>query len=221
MRKKIYIVFEYLPPSRESEAGDTFGCNHLAKKDRNSTDNPIFGRIRPSTTKYISNLALKLRFLATGEAFKSLQYASGIPQSTNSEIIPEVCAAIYTGIRGTDDDFSAGENLMKPHSGKYLSGLGRIFNYWLSRALWIIENALGIMSARFRDLQASIRVDENWTRQITCACCVLHNYLIAMKIKTLKTLPSKILRIIQETSCGKTKQSFDVPWLDQTKSHCL
>lgn len=40
-------------------------------------------------------LAITLRFLGTGESFKSLQYIFRIPQSTISKIVPEVCDAIY------------------------------------------------------------------------------------------------------------------------------
>lgn len=40
-------------------------------------------------------LALTLRFLATGENFKSLQYLFLIPQTTISRIVPETCDAIY------------------------------------------------------------------------------------------------------------------------------
>lgn len=41
-------------------------------------------------------LAVTLRYLATGESFRSLQYVFRIPHNTISGIIPEVCDAIYT-----------------------------------------------------------------------------------------------------------------------------
>lgn len=44
-------------------------------------------------------LALTLRFLATGDSFKSLQYLFRIPQSTISVIIPDVLDAIYTVLK--------------------------------------------------------------------------------------------------------------------------
>lgn len=40
-------------------------------------------------------LALTLRYLATGENFRSMQYLFRIPPSTISTIIPEVLDAIY------------------------------------------------------------------------------------------------------------------------------
>lgn len=81
----------------------------------------------------------------------------------------------------SDDAFAASQNLMKPHSGKELSGLERVFTYRLSRSRRVVESAFGIMSARFRALRTAIRLDEKKTRQIASACCALHNYLIARK----------------------------------------
>lgn len=48
----------------------------------------------------LSRLALTLRFLATGESFRSLQFLFRIPQPTISTIIPEVLDAIYTVLVG-------------------------------------------------------------------------------------------------------------------------
>lgn len=44
-------------------------------------------------------LALTLRYLATGDSFKSLQFLFRIPQSTISTIIPEVLNAIYVVLK--------------------------------------------------------------------------------------------------------------------------
>ncbi|KAK4883934.1 hypothetical protein RN001_000205 [Aquatica leii] len=40
-------------------------------------------------------LTLTLRYLATGDSYKSLMYLFRIPANTISTIIPEVCQAIY------------------------------------------------------------------------------------------------------------------------------
>lgn len=45
-------------------------------------------------------LVLTLRYLATGDSFRSLQYLFRIPVSTISAIIPEVLDAIYTVLVG-------------------------------------------------------------------------------------------------------------------------
>lgn len=57
--------------------------------------------ITKKTTKFrepisaSQRLAVTLRFLATGESYRSLQYMFRIPHNTISGIIPEVCDAIY------------------------------------------------------------------------------------------------------------------------------
>ena len=47
------------------------------------------------------NLAVTLRFLATGESFESLMFSFRIHESTISKFIPEVCFAIYSGLKST------------------------------------------------------------------------------------------------------------------------
>lgn len=59
----------------------------------------------PLITKKVTNfrdpisaserLTVTLRYLATGESFRSLQYVFRIPHNTISGIIPEVCDALY------------------------------------------------------------------------------------------------------------------------------
>lgn len=44
-------------------------------------------------------LALTLRFLATGETYRSLMFSTRIHESTISIIIPEVCRLLYTKLK--------------------------------------------------------------------------------------------------------------------------
>lgn len=83
-----------------------------------------------------------------------------------------------------DDAFALRPNIMKPYSGRDLIEPKRIFNYRLSRARRTIENAFGIMSARFRVLREAINQDAAKTRQIVKATCALHNFLLARGGKT-------------------------------------
>lgn len=77
-----------------------------------------------------------------------------------------------------DDAFALSNNVMKPYSKHNLTGLERIFNYRLSRARRVVENAFGILSNRFRVFGKPIALAPEKVRKITVACCALHNYLI-------------------------------------------
>ncbi|KAI4455657.1 hypothetical protein MML48_9g00000113 [Holotrichia oblita] len=46
-----------------------------------------------------NRLQLTLRFLATGESYRSLMYATRIHETTISRIVPEVCEAIYNFLK--------------------------------------------------------------------------------------------------------------------------
>ncbi|XP_041349272.1 protein ALP1-like [Gigantopelta aegis] len=79
-----------------------------------------------------------------------------------------------------DDAFAMTENLLKPYSPSAACRLDlqqRIFNYRLSRARRIVENAFGILVSRFGMLQRSILLSPEKTSTVTLACCYLHNFL--------------------------------------------
>lgn len=78
-----------------------------------------------------------------------------------------------------DDAFAMTENLLKPFSeanGKLDEGK-RTFNYRLSRARRVVENAFGILSSRFGVFQRQIPLSPDKSQIITLACCYLHNFL--------------------------------------------
>lgn len=76
-----------------------------------------------------------------------------------------------------DDIFPLKPWLMKPYPGKNLSEFERVFNYRLSRARRTIENAFGILSAKWRIFRRPIRGSLQLVNKIVQASVCLHNYL--------------------------------------------
>lgn len=76
-----------------------------------------------------------------------------------------------------DDAFALSVNLMKPYAHRSLSREEQIFNYRLSRARRIVENAFGIMANRWRILLTKIMLRPESTEDVVNACCALHNWL--------------------------------------------
>ena len=77
-----------------------------------------------------------------------------------------------------DDAFPLGMHIMKPLSKINLTDEQRVFNYRLSRARRVSENAFGIMAVRFRVLHTMMCISPERAVDVTLACCALHNMLI-------------------------------------------
>lgn len=76
-----------------------------------------------------------------------------------------------------DQAFPLMLNLMKPYPEKHITREERIFNYRLSRARRVVENAFGILASRFRVFLSPITIDVTNVSAIVLAACALHNYL--------------------------------------------
>lgn len=81
------------------------------------------------------------------------------------------------GVIVGDDAFPLKTYLMKPYSRTTLTINEKIFNYRLSRARRIVENAFGILVSRFRVFEKPIACYTTTVDKIINAACVLHNWL--------------------------------------------
>jgi hypothetical protein len=76
-----------------------------------------------------------------------------------------------------DDAFALESWMMKPYATHHLEEDERIFNYRLSRARRIVENAFGILANRFRVLLSTIQLAPEKVGSVVMACVCLHNLL--------------------------------------------
>ena len=85
-----------------------------------------------------------------------------------------------------DEAFPLRMDLMRPYPcGKKKNRLAydkSIFNYRLSRARRIVENAFSILAQRFRVFDRRIHMDDHNVIKIVNATCVLHNYLCTARM---------------------------------------
>ena len=96
-----------------------------------------------------------------------------IPKPTN----PPGCSNALPYVIVADDAFPLKTYILKPYSQRGLTKEKRIFNYRLSRARRIVENAFGILANRFRIFMSPIPLVPEKVETITMACCALHNFL--------------------------------------------
>jgi hypothetical protein len=76
-----------------------------------------------------------------------------------------------------DDAFPLRTNLLKPYSSVNLTLKQRVFDYRLSRARRVVENAFGILASRFRVFGRPIELKVEIVDLIVKASCVLHKWL--------------------------------------------
>lgn len=77
-----------------------------------------------------------------------------------------------------DDAFPLKTYLLKPYSrATQLSYEKKIFNYRLSRARRIVENAFGILVSKFRVFEKPISLSPEKVDKLVLSCCALHNWL--------------------------------------------
>lgn len=93
-----------------------------------------------------------------------------------------------------DEAFPLKKNMMRPFPGKGCSKDQQIYNYRLSRARRIVENAFGVLAARWRVYHTKVSARPDWVTAIVKATCVLHNFVQG------QTTPAQVTTLLQETA---------------------
>lgn len=105
-----------------------------------------------------------------------------------------------------DDAFPLKRYLLKPYSRcGALSFEQKIFNYRLSRARRISENAFGILVAKFRIFERPISLSPEKVDKIILTCCALHNWL-------RKTSIAYITSTLIDTKVSETGEIIPGTW---------
>ncbi|XP_068675425.1 uncharacterized protein [Montipora foliosa] len=121
---------------------------------------------------------------------KQLNIPEPKPLPVNDAIVEEWDTLVPHYFVG-DDAFSLTENVMKPYAKRGISEEQRVFNYRLSRARRVSENAFGILSAKFRMFHSTLCVKPKNAISIVHSCLALHNFLIK-KCPTVYTPPGSL-----------------------------
>ncbi|KAG7156527.1 antagonist of life heterochromatin protein 1-like 2 [Homarus americanus] len=107
MVKKSKNVHHNLVKMHLDDAGGFFECHGMYKENFQELLRLVSPFIQKLDTKFgqaISPeqcLSVTLRYLATGESCQSLEFQYRINHNSISSIIPEVCRALYTALKGT------------------------------------------------------------------------------------------------------------------------
>ncbi|KAK4887253.1 hypothetical protein RN001_003524 [Aquatica leii] len=108
-----------------------------------------------------------------------------------------------------DAAFGLHDHILTPYPKKVLDYHKQIFNYRMSRVRNVVENAFGLIAARFRMFHTDLSVVLKKINVLVLAACVLHNCLrkncktYAKKIRLITTI---LRRIVWKMEIGDWKE---------------
>ena len=115
---------------------------------------------------------------ADGGVFNNLTLSKALANNSLNLPEPEAFAGVpnlpYTVV--ADDAIALKSYIMKPYAMRRLTKDQNVFNYRLSRARRVLENAFGILRSRFRIFEKAIHLAPHKVEKIVMAACCLHNF---------------------------------------------
>lgn len=109
-----------------------------------------------------------------------------VPEDVN---LPNTSIAMPHVIVG-DEAFPLKTYLLRPYPRPQLNDpIKQNFNYPLSRARRVSENAFGILTQKFRIFQGRIQLTPKHADKIVLTTCILHNFIISSQNSTSITEP--------------------------------
>jgi hypothetical protein len=117
-----------------------------------------------------------------------------------------------------DEAFPLLPNLMRPYPGRGITPTQRVFNYRLSRARRVVENAFGILASRFRFYHRVAEQGPNTIDKMVKASVLLHNFLQSKHVVSSNAVPDgepcDDIAGLQQMQCLRgyraSSQSFDI-----------
>lgn len=89
-----------------------------------------------------------------------------------------------------DEAFPLHKNLLRPYGGRNLTNEQKIFNCRISQARRCIDNAFGILVARFKIFHRTINADPQTVDSIVKAAVCLHNFIKCTAVEGNKYSPT-------------------------------
>ena len=113
--------------------------------------------------------------LSNSGVFRSSSLSNALSLNTSNISLPDSESFPY--VVAADEDFPLKTYMMKPYGFKNLFSEKRVFNYHLSGAHYVVENAFGILANKFQTFLTPIAVVPETLVKIVLTNCVLHNFL--------------------------------------------